>query len=328
MVQLPMNNIRRTSDSRPLHGFTLVEVLVVIAIIGVLVTLLLPAVQSAREASRRMSCTNNMKQIGLAMHNHVTARRQLPSAGVGWNDALTGWRGFSALVQLLPYLEEGTVTFQVDFQARIWDQRAAWRNPMPMYRCPSDEADGRWSWHEVSRSNMAFCVGTGASFKNAPGNRAFEQTRPADRVGMDLETDGAFYLEVGRGLREFTDGLSKTAFGSELLAGRVDDEVSVYASDHRGRWVMPFEGGAAYSHNTTPNSSVPDVMPYCCVSFPDMPCVVQGGLQDEHYAARSKHPGGVDVLLGDGHVDFYEDEVDFRIWQALATVRGGEVVGD
>ena len=68
------------------------------------------------------------------MHNHVTAQGRLPSAGLGWNDSLTGWRGMSALVQLLPYLEEGTVTVEVDFQARIWDQTKAWKNPRDRLR--------------------------------------------------------------------------------------------------------------------------------------------------------------------------------------------------
>ena len=311
---------------RKQNAFTLVELLVVIAIIGILIALLLPAVQAAREAARRMQCTNNMKQIGLGMHNHATATNRLPSCALGWDDALTGWRGMSTLVQLLPYLENETVTFQVDFDKRIWDQIIAWKNPMPMYCCPSDNAYGRLSVHMVSRSNMAVCVGTAGSFKNAPGNRAFEITRPADRVGMDLETDGAFYIEEGRSLNDFSDGLSTTAFGSELLAGRVDTGASVYDTDHRGRWVMPFEGGAAYSHRTTPNSSEPDVMPYCCVSFEDMPCIIQGGLEDEYYAARSRHPGGVNVLFGDGHVEFYEDAVDLDLWRALATIKGGEVL--
>jgi prepilin-type N-terminal cleavage/methylation domain-containing protein/prepilin-type processing-associated H-X9-DG protein len=309
------------------RGFTLVELLVVIAIIGILIALLLPAVQAAREAARRMQCTNNMKQIGLAVHNHATALGRLPSAGLGWNDAMTGWRGMSTLVQVLPYLENESVTFQVDFDKRIWDQVAAWKNPMPVYCCPSDSAYGRLSWHTVSRSNMAVCVGTAGSFKNLPGNRNFEIIKPANRAGMDLKTDGAFYLEVGRGLNEFTDGLSTTALASEILAGRVDTGPSVYATDHRGRWVMPFEGGAAYSHRTTPNTSEPDVMTYCCVSSPDMPCVIQGDLQDEYFAARSKHPGGVNVLFGDGHVEFYDDTVDLTLWRALATVAGSELVG-
>lgn len=131
-------------------GFTLVELLVVIAIIGILIALLLPAVQSAREAARRMQCTNNMKQIGVAMHNHVAAFGELPSAGLGWNDNLTGWRGFSALVQLLPYLEQENVVSQIDYQARIWDQSTAWKNAMPVYCCPSDGAAGRRSGQHVS----------------------------------------------------------------------------------------------------------------------------------------------------------------------------------
>ncbi len=312
-------------------GFTLVELLVVIAIIGILIALLLPAVQAAREAARRMQCNNNMKQLGLAMHNHASAQNRLPSCGLGWNDAMTGWRGMSALVQLLPYTENETVSSQVNFEYRIWDKEnttvtGVWKNPMPMYCCPSDDALGRISWHFVSRSNLAVCVGTAGSFKNAPGNRAFEYTKPADRVGMDLETDGAFYLEEGRSLNDFPDGLSKTAFGSEILAGKVDTGATVYDTDHRGRWVMPFEGGAAYSHRTTPNSSEPDVMTYCCVSSEEMPCVVQGDLQDEYFAARSRHPGGVNVLFGDGHVEFYEDSVDLKLWRELATVEGGEVI--
>jgi prepilin-type processing-associated H-X9-DG protein len=137
---------------------------------------------------------------------------------------------------------------------------------------------------------------------------------------MDLETDGAFYLEVGRKLKEFTDGLSKTAFASELLAGRLDD-APLFETDHRGRGVMPYEGGGSYCHKTTPNSSVPDRMPYCCISSEDMPCEVLGDLQNEYFAARSWHPGGVNVLFGDGHVEFHVDTVDLAFWRELATIQ-------
>jgi prepilin-type N-terminal cleavage/methylation domain-containing protein/prepilin-type processing-associated H-X9-DG protein len=327
-------NIRakqRRMNLRIVAGFTLVELLVVIAIIGILVALLLPAVQAAREAARRAECVNHMKQLGLAMSNHEAAMRQLPSAAAGWNDAPTnGWRGFSALAQLLPYLEEGVVTFQVDFNKRVWDQsgpNGAWKNQVSVFLCPSDDSRGRVNMVYMARSNMAVCVGTLATMKNDPKNRQFEFVRPESRSGWILETDGAFYLEKGRRVKEFTDGLSKTAFGSELLAGRVDAGSSIYALDHRGRWAVAFEGGSAYSHQTTPNSSIPDKMPYCCVSYPDMPCATGANfLIDEYYAARSKHPGGVNVLFGDGHVSFYTDDVDLSSWRALATVEGGEAV--
>lgn len=310
------------------YGFTLVELLVVIAIIGILIAMLLPAVQAAREAARRMQCGNNLKQMGLAMHNHVTAQGKLPCAGLGWNGSLSCWRGMSALVQILPYMENSTITAQVNFDERLWSQASSgvWKNSMPMYCCPSDDAHDRVAWNIMARSNVAFCVGTGGSFASGSPD-VIEHVIPPNRTGVVLETDGAFYLEEGRSLNDFTDGLSVTAFGSEILAGRVDTAASVYNIDYRGRWALPYEGGAAYAHRTTPNSSEPDVMPYCCVSSDDMPCVVSGTHQDEYYAARSRHPGGVNVLFGDGHVQFYGNEVDSEIWRSLATIRGGETPG-
>lgn len=326
---------RRTDLPRLLQpAFTLVELLVVIAIIGVLVALLLPAVQAAREAARRSQCVNNMRQIGVATQNYVTARGRLPSCGTGWDKARTAFGGFSTLVQLLPYLEQGTISFQVDFKTHVWHGNnltsGVWKNQPSVYLCPSDDALGRvvsvpgYPW---GRSNMAVCVGTGSSAPpHLTGNDIWvtkPEARPSNK--QDLRTDGAFYLETGRRLQEFEDGLSMTAFGSELLAGRVDTASTVYDTDYRGRWMMPFEGGAAYSHKTTPNSSVPDQMYFCCVSYPEMPCVEPVGFFSEYYAARSLHPGGVNLMFGDGHVGFYSDSVDNKVWSALATLQGGEI---
>ena len=119
-----MNDPRRRGDSfGSLHGFTLVELLVVIAIIGILVALLLPAVQAAREAARRTSCVNNMKQTGLAFANHESTKGELPSGAMGFQNGGNGhWRGHTALFQILPFLEEVIVADQMDLDAR-WIQR-------------------------------------------------------------------------------------------------------------------------------------------------------------------------------------------------------------
>ena len=151
----------------------------------------------------------------------------------------------------------------------------------------------------------------------------------------DFKSEGAFVLEVGRKLSEFTDGLSQTAVGSEVLAGRDErgnpENGNTY--DPRGIWFQGFSGGAIYEHRFTPNASDPDFFRWVssCEPLPppaDMPCVTGSTEEGEYFSARSAHPGGVNVLFGDGHVEFTSDDVDFAVWQAIATVAEGEVVGE
>jgi prepilin-type N-terminal cleavage/methylation domain-containing protein/prepilin-type processing-associated H-X9-DG protein len=334
-------------------AFTLVELLVVIAIIGILIALLLPAVQAAREAARRIQCTNHMKQVGVALHNHENDQKRFPSSMMGYppNNSGPDWTAHTAQSQLLPYLEETAVYEGIDFSNR-WIHPAngtpTAKPVVPAYTCPSDNSLGRvyqtfgfGSIFEHSRSNFVVCAGK-LQVSPIPANPLMTR-RPELRNAPWLEpvllskfkSDGAFVLEVGRQLREFTDGLSNTAVGSEVLAGQdvPKNAGGPHHYDSRGVWYVGFGGGAIYQHRFTPNASNPDYFSHYATCLPgipeNMPCST--GAQDvgeEYVSARSKHPGGVNVLFGDGRVEFTSDDVDLVVWQASATVAGGEVAGE
>jgi len=339
-------------------AFTLVELLVVIAIIGILIALLLPAVQAAREAARRIQCTNHMKQVGVAVHNHENDKRRLPSSMIGYlPNGGPEWTGFTAQTQLLPYLEEMAIYDGIDFTNR-WlasiNQKAG-KAAVPVYTCPSDNSLGRiyatvgtpphhltGTQFEWSRSNFVVCAGSSTMTPLSLGQlqqplwkRSAPWIKPPIPPLSEFKSDGPFVLEVGRKLSEFTDGLSNTVLGSEVLAGR--DERGNPGNgdkyDTRGIWFQGFGGGAIYEHKHTPNSSNPDCATNntACAPFPppvDMPCVVcTHSISESYFSARSMHPGGVNVLFGDGHVEFVADDVDLVTWQAAATVAQGEIVG-
>jgi prepilin-type processing-associated H-X9-DG protein len=155
-----------------------------------------------------------------------------------------------------------------------------------------------------------------------------------DTRRSDLENGGPFMYSFGRELREFTDGTSSTALASENIAGSPDmgcfRDFGWHDSDFRGIWSWPTVG-SVYQHRETPNSSVPDCMRTFQCPDPSQqvaPCVKTCNQHEIAIAARSRHPGGVNVLFVDGHVGFYVDEVDLVAWQALATIAGGEVISE
>ena len=323
------------------HGFTLVELLVVIAIIAILVVMLLPAVQAAREAARSAQCISNMKQVGLSMLNHENALGRLPEGLMGYPPngpyAAVNWSAMSAHTQILPYLEEGQVFEGINFD-REWidaSNRHVAKTPIEAYSCPSDGTFGqmfRVSIHSqdsfLARSNFVVCAGT---TQLAPYPFSNLQNTPPHLRNFDPpETDGAFYAETGRRLREFSDGTAKTVLGSEVIAGGNEDRNSSgYSEDARGVWFWAMEGGATYVHRRTPPASDPDLFRYFCKNRPEAPCTT-GVIEEyqDHMAARSKHPGGVNVLFADGHVQRVSNDVNLLTWQAIATVAGEEGVED
>ncbi len=304
-------------NTKRMHGFTLVELLVVIAIIGILIALLLPAVQAAREAARRMQCSSNLKQVGLAILNYENTHNMLPK---GTSCTSVACKGHSALTSLLPYVEQGEIYDQYDFSLRIYDavNLRVTVIHIPPYICASDNAAGRIMNNNFSRSNLVLCFGS----------------NKAGLSSTDWTTNGAFQNEVCKKLSALTDGTSSTVLASEVLAGRDDSYADDHNFDMRGVWSEGTGMGAcAYTHLHTPNSSVGDalfLMPgqRNCVPFDDMPCSDSAGntYYSEYASARSRHPGGVNVAFADGHVSFFSDEVDLLTWQALSTIAGGEIV--
>ena len=322
-----MNSTRR--------AFTLVELLVVIAIIGVLVALLLPAVQAAREAARRSQCVNNMKQIGLAMQMHHDAKGTLPGGAISCCKGT--WANF-----ILPYLEQGSF-------AAIWEKDASGRPALytstnnlknfmqtriGLYTCPSDTPSA--PVHAVTvpipNHNYAANYGNttyaqndyqGVTFKGAPfGNIEKSTHNPGVNPYFDsFDTYGRPFRGEAK-FKEFSDGLSNTILVSELVQGIGDDL--------RGR-IIGFADGGAFTGWITPNSSLPDNMKAtlrCNSTTADSPpCITAPSSPDTSYlGTRSRHPGGVNSQFADGSVAFYADGVDVEVWRAATTIAGDEAV--
>ena len=316
-------------------GFTLVELLVVITIIGILIALLLPAVQAAREAARRMQCTNNLKQIGLATHNFATAEGYLPPTSQmetngpclsqqGGYDAVrsdTFYR-WTAFMMLLPYLE----------QSNVYDQMDPYRNAyasvnmgprsveIPCYACPSDTASGRrinFGFGPVSVGNYAFANSVDR-YHSANGNCTCDSvSNPKRRPAIYVSSETIF--------AHIRDGTSNTIIFSEMIVGAKSNSTAVDPDvDCRGFWGDSFCCG--FSGKLSPNSSLGDeCMSNCKNDPPDLPAVTP---YPSYYwgswanAARSRHPGGVNVCMVDGSVHFVNNTISLPIWQALISANG------
>jgi prepilin-type N-terminal cleavage/methylation domain-containing protein len=308
-------------------GFTLVELLVVIAIIGVLVALLLPAVQAAREAARRMQCGTNLKQLGLAMHNYHDAHRSLPS-GVIWEPSWPlGPMGSTWITLILPYIEQGTladgvvknqgfggatggnvpiVREKLPFMLCSTDVESKNVNPMPAY------PDGVYAKGNYGANN-----GVGPM---QPGGDPLCRACPIPRL------PGLFMNNSKTRLAKIPDGTSHTVAVAELLKGP-DTGGSV-----GGGWqgVMHYWEGPLYQHDRTPNTSVADELRtgWCGTDRPFAPCIETYNPYDEKLilSSRSAHAGGVHVGFADGSVHWIADEIPLTVWQNLGRPDDGNVI--
>ncbi|WP_235935224.1 DUF1559 domain-containing protein [Candidatus Laterigemmans baculatus] len=322
------------------RGFTLVELLVVIAIIGVLVGLLLPAVQAAREAARRMSCQNNLKQIGLATHNFESTYKKLP---YGWQKPPVATDGWSAQAFLLPFLEQVNLANEIDFEndySQAVIVTAEGTLPLqsfrvPTYLCPSETQD-------------TLRLKDGAPY-HYPLNYAYNAGRwfvydPATRT----TGEGAFGSGKQLRFRDCTDGLSQTLAFAEvkaynpyfrnaaLDAPTMPTDPAAVASlggDFKSNsghteWVDGRVHQTGFTTTFTPNTIVPYASGGVTYDV-DWNNMQEGkSTTSKTYAvvtARSYHPGGVSVTLMDGSTRFVAETLERSVWQALSTRAGREV---
>ena len=313
-------------------AFTLIELLVVIAIIAVLIGLLLPAVQKVREAAGRAKCQNNLKQLGLGMHNYHDAQGTLPKSEDSKETYTCCWGTWQMLI--LPYIEQDAAfrTYQnwggSDFVVTHWPAPTPASVPSGSYprygttvnvnsttgiryavlTCPSDEPNapiGRITSHNyfVNHGNTHIGQGTfqGVTFKGAP-----------------------FAPRTAFKLLDIADGLSNTLLMAEVRQGQ--------RRDLRGfSWWGP---SAAFTTFFTPNTTSPDANQYgpadgyCDPLPPNPPCIQNSSAYPTIQSARSQHAQGVNVVQGDGSVRFVSNTVNLQTWRNLGSMRDGEALGD
>jgi len=303
--------------------------LVVIAIIGVLIALLLPAVQAAREAARRSQCSNNLRQLTLALLNFESVTRALPPAAVN-SSYPNGPTRLTWAAPLFAYLEEGAKPFNL--KAPVGPGSAVWTNAancgtpnsptavtISVWLCPSDGVGGLQ--HSHPDFTGYFAKGNYAAFV---GNIDYRSAFPPAKLPHRTH---ALSFNKNTPLKRIVDGTSHTMVFGECLTGIEDryDIRGVHWYDHAGTSQL-------YTRNS-PNTAIPDVFrgEWCPanINLPllNLPC--QPGASDatdNTAASRSRHSGGVQVGMCDGSVQFVSETIDLTVWQALGTIAGGETV--
>jgi prepilin-type N-terminal cleavage/methylation domain-containing protein/prepilin-type processing-associated H-X9-DG protein len=309
-------------------AFTLIELLVVIAIIAVLIGLLLPAVQKVREAANRAKCSNNLKQLGLALQNYSNVYGSFPM-GVQWSPGTDPYEfpRMSYVLYVYPFIEQNNLFELFSFNvpnngvgpwydcSNSIGAGAPTSVVVPTLLCPSDIGITSYS-----NSDGAYCTGNYLVFMPSGRVGAAVTATAANRTAMCVNFGAAF--------SEITDGASNTMVLGEYVR-------SMGASnDFRGAIWSDQAGYSQIYTATTPNSSANDLLTSgYCVNLPlqNRPCGNDaniGTTSDTNTAAsRSMHPGGVNVVLCDGSVRFASNSVSLTTWQALGTISGGEVPG-
>ena len=340
------------------RGFTLIELLVVIAIIAILIALLLPAVQQAREAARRTQCKNNLKQLGLALHNYHDSMSMFPRSQLGATTGTADWRGHSAHVMILPYIEQAALYSQYEMDIHAWwdggkigvdgtahhnvqNANRAGMKRLTAFICPSNSASISFPAcsYPVSEGNNAGMFNDGV----AGGATAIKQ-------------NGIFNIQISVKMGDITDGTTNVIMaGEQLLSGTVptldrvvnlrqgvaipagwdgtfltqaqmDDwgnRCTTSGSGQRtetGRyWCPGVHEQSVFNTLLTPNSKYQNCTAHCVGCAPDGPAML---------GARSLHTGGVQVLLADGSVRFVSDNVDYMTWQRLGARNDGSPLGE
>ncbi len=332
------------------RGFTLIELLVVIAIIAILVALLLPAVQQAREAARRSSCKNNLKQLGVALHNYHDTHFTFPGNEVGCtmlNGTRRCWEGWSGLAMLLPYVEQAplydTLNFN-DYWYRGAANQAGSNQVISTFQCPSEPGSGAKYRRDSGPTSYALSAGpaSGWSIKPPPG---------------------LFSMESSVRIRDIKDGTSNTVAASEVVMGRNRGKLAASFRVSTGAGALTSTG--AYNSRVFTNSpaNILIIQNYANACLAALPTAAVNGDDDDagrfwssgrvHWgpwfntlmppnttpvcdqdtsvttvdlkSASSYHTGGAQALMADGSVKFISENIDMGVWIAAGSKEGGEV---
>ena len=336
-----------------LRGFTLIELLVVIAIIGVLVALLLPAVQAAREAARRIQCSNNLKQVGLALHNYHGIANVFPLGAIVSRDSSGNpiFQGWSALARLQPFLE-GQVVFHAinfNFGNETPENATITGTAISAFLCPSDPQGGNHLFDEgLQRRNTNYAVNRGDWYIWGG-------------LVSRVAPNSPFRTNVSVSMSEIRDGLSQTMLAAEVKArlpflqnceglsfspvsgqpqpapSANPSSIAQYSTCSGGK-LRPTYGHAGwedanvpesgFTTSWTPNKKTPGNFGGLALDDVDIMTVreEEGGPSFAAVTARSAHPGGLNVLLGDGSVRFLKDSINGSTYRALGSVSGNEVI--
>jgi prepilin-type N-terminal cleavage/methylation domain-containing protein/prepilin-type processing-associated H-X9-DG protein len=298
-------------------AFTLVELLVVIAIIGILIALLLPAVQAAREAARRMQCSNNMKQIGLALHNYHDSHKCFPTGVIG-SEVMGIKKGrlpWSFLIY--PYIEQTALYDAYDKTNPICElpNVATWESPggapLSGYQCPSDGLDPKTATFANRCDAKGNYSGFGAPAVTWNMSEWIKGTQWGQRHKRHI-----FCVERSTNFGEIHDGTSNTMAAGEMIKG------TGQVNDYRGNVLWDTSPGVILMTYYPPNSNMPDLLKAGCyaanMNFPKGPVgQVPNWPNDQMQFCRSYHTGGANIVMGDGAVKFVSDAVDAHIYPKL-----------
>ena len=362
------------------RGFTLIELLVVIAIIAVLISLLLPAVQSAREAARRAQCVNNLKQIGLAMHNYVSAYNAFPMGGTPQYGIIGSfppngpaeWENYSSLAMMLPYLEQSMVYNACNllicpdtgYGYAQPPNGTAYNTKLNTFLCPSDPYSGTlnicnyagsygtttympyYEVHNFSTLNQGDTTGIFTIWKSytlqsvtdglsntmafaealtGAGSSGYTGGNGSQYRGnyVFLQSGGAPVSGAVYDISAVSNALSKVVTDIQTCAAGFRASVPGSIADYRGyKWIIGIPGMAMFNAVQTPNESI-----FNGCRFQSQACGV-GCNTDSAWTvpSTSAHPGGVNVTMADGHVQFIKNSISRPTWWAIATKASGEIV--
>jgi prepilin-type N-terminal cleavage/methylation domain-containing protein len=346
----------RPASARQRSAFTLIELLVVITIIGILISLLLPAVQSAREAARRTQCINNMKQLGLALLTYEGANKYFPPGSV-WRSGVNVEThknpklGENWVILLLPQLEQQSLYNSINFQKFMPDPENATARAtrLAVMLCPSDTNtetafDGTGSSQGTNWARGCYGANAGLGFMTVTQHGDNAAATAASKGWNDNRMRGVMGANTSVNAAMVKDGLSNTVFVAELRAG-------LMAIDARGTWAMSGGPSAVWAHGYLGDATGPNALEIAaddaerCTDIqtamggPEklvlhrMPCSA-GTRPNYQMTSRSMHPGGVHVCFGDGSIHWLSDSIQVSkniavpsVWDKLMLSRDGLPIG-